>query len=536
VLKKQSSLVALVAVASLSGCGDPLGWYGYALEQLAGSTDTKSPWAPSSYARGVHARAPAVIDMHADTLVVHPEDSYLDRLLVNTGRDGHVDVPRLIRGNVALQVFSAYTKGSVDTLGNTLSELTGKYVDDAGVEHTRYDYVRDPDIAEYDDPRDPYRAHYEPWGLPRDVATYGFRASRDSADVSVPNYCETWYDDGNWNEDGWGPLRPCPGFDRDDMYVARLRDVARRLHTAAARDTRIKEIRTRTELDALVQRHASRPAEVGALLSTEGLYFRSSVATPQAEQKLRARFDALYATGFRMFALTHFIDNDHGGAATGMGRAVFGNDGRPLSAAGRLFAELTLTKSAVLDVAHASGATIQALTQLAYAKQKPIVYSHGGLQSSPQTENAECATSRNLTDAQVRAIAATGGVVGLGFAEEFVCGTKPIAWARAVRRAVDLIDGRVGCPANQTYCPLRLYQKANERVLSGVDHVGLGSDYDGGIHAYTDIANLEQYTEALVCTKTWLTPNCLENPFSEAEAHKILGGNVLRVLRANLPL
>lgn len=516
--------VLFAVTFALSGCGDPEGWYAYALDQLAGSTETKDPWPASQAARDIHQRAPVVIDMHADTLVIHSEQDYLARLLENPERDGHVDVPRLIEGNVALQVFSAYSKGSVDTLGDVAPQVTGSYVDDAGVAHSRYEYIRDPDILEYDDPNDRYVDHYTPWGLPRDVATYAFRVSRGD------NGCKTWFDDGQWDPTVWGTTPAvCADFVRDDMYVERLRDVARRLRVADQRDSRLTTVASVAALDAFLAQRATNKLQVAALLSTEGLYFRSSVATAQGQNRLRERFETLYADGFRMFALTHFIDNDHAGSSTGMGRAQFGGNGRPLSDAGRLFAQLTLTHNAVLDVAHASGATIDALTSLAISHKKPIVYSHGGMQSAPPTESDQCANARNLTDAQIRAIASTGGVVGLGFAEDFVCGKKPIAWARAVRRAVDVIQGTTDGIRT------RLYRAANQPYLQGVDHVGLGSDYDGGISAYTDVANLNRYTEALTCKKTWLTPNCLDRPFSEAEAHKILGGNVLRVLRANLP-
>jgi membrane dipeptidase len=200
-----------------------------------------------------------------------------------------------------------------------------------------------------------------------------------------------------------------------------------------------------------------------------------------------------------------------------------------------MFAELVLARNGVLDVSHASRATLASLAQLARDHQRPLVSSHGGLSDIPidnADERAKCATERNLSAKQVRDIASTGGVVGIGLAAEFVGATEPSAWARAVRHAVDSIDA----PDPITGAPLRLYNNPYGAVLHGVDHVGLGSDYDGGVTTYTDVANLNQYTRALMCPyNALLTPSCLKHPFTSAEAQKILGGNSLRVLQANLP-
>lgn len=507
--------LALAVAGQASACTSPYTLFESALVQLEGSTQDKSPTPPPSQYRRIHERAPAIIDMHADTLVVHPEAQYLDRLLVNGDRLGQVDVPRLIEGNVALQVFAAYSKGSLDVIGNQAPAISGTYMDAQGDEHSRYDFVRDPDVPEYDDPQDPYDGDYLTYGMPRDVMTYAFRISRDDA------RCETWYDNAPWDSTLWGSTPACPGFDYDRMYLERLLDVNRRLEAAITQDSRLRKVTNLASLDQLLDDRTNNPSLVGALLSTEGLYFRSDVSTASGRSRLISAFSALHGAGFRMFGLTHFIDNDHGGSSTGMGKATFGPGGRPLSDEGELFARLALLSNSVVDVAHASENTISALTDIARSERKPLVYSHGGLQNAPQLENDHCASSRNLSDAKVLDIVSTGGVIGIGFAPGFVCGLAPLAWASAVRHAVDLIDDAA----------LHRFHDANEPLLSGVEHVGVGSDYDGGIEAYTDIANLNQYTEALTCTKSFWKPDCLERPFTEAEAHKILGLNTLRVLR-----
>ncbi|MEY4512324.1 MAG: hypothetical protein RLZZ450_4446 [Pseudomonadota bacterium] len=513
-LKTPLLALTLLTVA----CGDPSGTYNAVLSVMSGQTVTKSPWQPAKVYRDAHDAVPVIIDLHADTLLAPDEDQPFERLLTNPDKDGHVDVPRLIQGNVTLQVFAAGAKGSLDTLGNSLPAITGKYVDSNGVERSRYGFERDPNVAAYDDPRDTYAHDYAnaPTWMPRDVATYLFRMSgRD---------CKTWYEDGAWDRTVWGETKPCPGFDPARMYLERYLTLAARLRGADAADGRLTLVKSRTELEALLLARRGNKNLVGALLSTEGLYFRSDVSTAAGQAKLRSVFDELFLAGFRMFSLTHFMDNDHGGSATGMGNASVAQ-GRDLSPAGMQVAELVLQRGGVLDVAHASRATVASLAQLARTQHKPVVFSHGGLSDIPGTKGGDCNTERNIDAAVVRDIASTGGVIGIGFAKEFVCDTDPSAWARAVRHAVDVIDAT----------PLRLYGLASGPLVRGVEHVALGSDYDGGIKAHTDVANLNQYTRALMCTKSILTPDCLERPFAVDEVSKILGANALAVFRASLP-
>jgi microsomal dipeptidase-like Zn-dependent dipeptidase len=97
----------------------------------------------------------------------------------------------------------------------------------------------------------------------------------------------------------------------------------------------------------------------------------------------------------------------------------------------------------------------------------------------------------------VKGVAATGGVVGIGFWHTAVCGRDARAVAQAIRYAVDLV---------------------------GPDHVGLGSDFDGSIEAPFDASGMALVTEAL-----------LDEGFSEAQIRKIMGENVVRVLAVVLP-
>jgi microsomal dipeptidase-like Zn-dependent dipeptidase len=229
-------------------------------------------------------------------------------------------------------------------------------------------------------------------------------------------------------------------------------------------------VRSRADLQALSQRRRGAPV-VGGWLGLEGAH---------ALEGDLARLDALYEAGFRMVAPTHFFDNEWAGSAHG--RAKGG-----LTAQGRALVRALEQRRLLLDLAHASPATIDDALALA---TRPVVVSHTGVRGT-------CDNRRNLSDAHVRAIAATGGVIGIGFWDTAVCGTSPEVIARAV-----------------------VYTMG----IAGADHVALGSDFDGAITAPFDAAGIAQVTDAL-----------LRAGLTEDQAAKVMGGNVQRLLASALP-
>ncbi len=141
----------------------------------------------------------------------------------------------------------------------------------------------------------------------------------------------------------------------------------------------------------------------------------------------------------------------------------------------------------IVDLSHASPRTIDEVLAMA---TRPVVVSHTGVRGT-------CDNQRNLTDDQLRRIAATGGLIGIGFWDTAVCGTDAAAIARAIRHAAN---------------------------VAGIDHVALGSDFDGAVTVPFDATGLALITEAL-----------LAGNFTDDEIRKIMGGNTLRFLSDNLP-
>jgi microsomal dipeptidase-like Zn-dependent dipeptidase len=141
----------------------------------------------------------------------------------------------------------------------------------------------------------------------------------------------------------------------------------------------------------------------------------------------------------------------------------------------------------IVDVAHSSEQVVADVLEIA---TKPIVVSHTGVRGT-------CNSPRNLSDERMKAIAAKGGLIGIGYWEGAVCDYTPAGVAKAIKYAVDLV---------------------------GEDHVALGSDYDGSTTVKFDAAESVALVDELL--KAGLT---------EAQVRKITGGNTIRFLMEHLP-
>ncbi len=184
--------------------------------------------------------------------------------------------------------------------------------------------------------------------------------------------------------------------------------------------------------------------------------------------------------GFRMMSPSHFFDNAFGGSAHGIEKGG-------LTARGREMVERMEARRMLVDVAHASAATIDDVLAMA---TRPVVASHTGVCGT-------CDNARNLTDAHLRGIAATSGLIGIGFWPTACGGDDVAAIARSIRYAVD---------------------------VAGVEHVGLGSDFDGAVPQPIDATGLVQLTDAL-----------LEAGLADDDVARVMGGNARRLLADVLP-
>jgi microsomal dipeptidase-like Zn-dependent dipeptidase len=192
------------------------------------------------------------------------------------------------------------------------------------------------------------------------------------------------------------------------------------------------------------------------------------------------KLDILFDEGLRIAGLTHFFDNELGGSLHGV-------SGEGLTPFGREVIERANELGMIIDVAHASPRMVSDVLDLSDA---PVVLSHGGIKSA-------CDVGRNLDDDLMQRIAERGGIAGIGFWDGAVCDFTPAGVARSIRKAV---------------------------AVMGIDHVALGSDYDGATEVMFDASELAILTQAL-----------LDAGLSDTEVAKVMGENALRFFLDNLP-
>lgn len=360
------------------------------LDYRMNSTADHGPYQASAVAQALH-RQLWIADLHDDALLWQRDP-------LQRHSYGHADLPRLLEGNVGLQVFAAVTK--------------------------------------------------TPRGL-----NYTSNAA-DSDNITPLVIAQRW-PRATWNS-----------------LLQRALYQSERLQQAE-RDSQglLQIIRSREELrQALARRNPEQPT-LAAILATEGLH--------PLEGQLE-NVDMLFDAGYRIAGLTHFFDNELGGSAHGLEKGG-------LTPFGREVVKRLEQRHMLIDLAHASKPMIDDVLAMA---TRPLLVSHTGVAGT-------CPGPRNLSDEHLRRIAAGGGLVGIGYWDGAVCATSVDAIIKAIRYSVDLI---------------------------GVEHVALGSDFDGTIHAPFDTRGLVLLTDGL-----------LKAGFSAEQITAIMGGNVQRLLLQYLP-
>ncbi len=230
-------------------------------------------------------------------------------------------------------------------------------------------------------------------------------------------------------------------------------------------------IRDRRDLRELLSRRSTGEQVVGGIFGIEGSH--------ALEGKLE-NLDRLDELGLRIVGLTHFFDNRLGGSLHGISH-------EGLTDFGRQVVREANRRRMVVDVAHASPQMVEDVLAMT---ERPVILSHGGFKGV-------CDSARNLSDELMKKLARHGGLVGVGFWEGAVCDYSPAGVVRAIRYGIDLM---------------------------GVDHVALGSDYDGATRILFDSGELAVLTQTM-----------LDQGFSEEEIRKVMGENAIRFFLTQLP-
>jgi membrane dipeptidase len=195
------------------------------------------------------------------------------------------------------------------------------------------------------------------------------------------------------------------------------------------------------------------------------------------------------AHGVRIWGLVHTHDNALATSA-GPGPRRLGHE-IGLTKAGHELVRAIHAAHGIVDVSHASDRAIADILEHAREDGVPVVATHSNA-------NHLAPHARNLTDDQLRAIAATNGVIGVNFHERFLTNGRPSRLSDVVEQ-IRYIAG-----------------------LVGVAHVGIGSDYEGGIRPPPGLEDVLGYPR--------LARALQRAGFADAEVRSIFSGNVMRLL------
>lgn len=253
-----------------------------------------------------------------------------------------------------------------------------------------------------------------------------------------------------------------------------LDQAARLAAMAEAAPDRLRLILTAADLEAVLAERDAGSRVIGGVLALEGAH--------PLEGDL-GNIAVLAGAGYRIFGITHFFDNELGGSLHGES----GAQSAGLTEFGNAAVSELVAQGMIVDLAHASPAVARDVLDTPGAR---IMVSHTGI-------HGHCPQQRNFTDDLMQDITAAGGIVGIGFWSEAVCGTSVEAIADAIEAAVALL---------------------------GPDAVALGSDFDGAVRTPVDASGLAAITSEL-----------LARGMDTQTIAAVMGGNMMRFLAENLP-
>jgi len=255
-------------------------------------------------------------------------------------------------------------------------------------------------------------------------------------------------------------------FNRGRYFIAHVDDIV------ARNPDRMFIIRDQADLRRLVRSWApGGDRKLGIVLSVEGIHILDNDLGNMRQ---------LLDSGVRMIALTHGFDNEAAGSNTGTERGGLTDYGHEVL-------QMIDDNDVILDLAHLSE---QAANEALDSVSKPVVISHTGVRGT-------CDKPRNVSDDIIRRVGENGGIIGVGLFSIVLCGDDPDSIVRAMNHIRDLV---------------------------GIEHIAIGSDYDGAVTVIFDVGGLPLLTDAL-----------LANGYAPEEIRMIMGGNTLRILSQVLP-
>ncbi len=251
-----------------------------------------------------------------------------------------------------------------------------------------------------------------------------------------------------------------------------------------------------------------------------------------------AKLEALYKRGMRYMTITWNNSTPWATSAadeTTVGGALNSEGKKGLTAFGKQVIKRMNELGVMVDVSHVGEQTFWDIVSIS---TKPIIASHSCVWNL-------CKHRRNLKDEQIKAIAKSGGVIFLNFYGGFIDSSYEAKRDELLKQYQPEIDSLIKQNIQPDYARIITAEKYKDRLLNirpslsvlidhldyivklvGVDHVGMGSDFDGIEAPPLELNGVEDYP--------LITKALLERGYSKKDIRKILGGNFIRVFEANM--
>nr|WP_294902915.1 dipeptidase [uncultured Lacibacter sp.] len=295
---------------------------------------------------------------------------------------------------------------------------------------------------------------------------------------------------------------------------------------------------------AWVQRNPSKmmmvynPADFAKAIKEKKLATMFGVEGGHMIENSLANLDALYQRGMRYMTITWNNSTSWATSAadeTTSGGAMNSEGKKGLTEFGRQVIKRMNELGVMVDISHVGEQTFWDIVSIS---TKPIIASHSCVWNL-------CPHRRNLKDDQIKAVAKSGGVIFLNFYGGFIDSSYEAKRDELLKQYQPEIDSLIKTNMQPDYARIITAEKYKDRLLSirpslsvlidhldyivklvGVDHVGMGSDFDGIEVPPRELNGVEDYP--------LITKALLERGYSKKDIRKILGGNFMRVFEANM--
>jgi len=309
-------------------------------------------------------------------------------------------------------------------------------------------------------------------------------------------------------------------YGKGTAYAFANREIDTLYATVARNPNRMMIVRNSKDLQTAVS-----TGKLGAMMGVEGGHM--------IEDEI-SNLEKLHARGARYMTLTW--NNSTSWASSAADERAKKDLGHPygLNALGEQIVKRMNELGMIVDISHVGERTFYDAIRIS---TKPVIASHS-------CAYALCPVPRNLTDEQIKAVGKNGGVIQLNFYSGFVDSSFRDKNNAFIRKHQQEKDSLLKSNPSDFYANLYLHEKYKDEIdgvrpsltllidhldhivkLIGVNHVGLGSDFDGinsSPRELNDVTNMPLITEEL-----------MKRGYSKKDIFKILGGNFIRVLKAN---